>query len=146
MAAKWGLVFAAVVVSLSPTLGQEKQEPIQKEKTGYVKVEIKGMLITDGGEKKTWAIKVKTELGGEFSWPVVFVDAQGKASEELEKTARRFENTAVVVSGELMHLPASTIEWPATPGSASALLGPQKFASPPITCVLARTLREAEKK
>jgi hypothetical protein len=135
MGPRWWIVIAVACVSLAPAPGQDKQGKDQK-KVGPIKVEITGVLLQAGEKPGSWAIKVSPDGGAAFSWPVDFSHAEKGG--ELEKTAQRLRNQSVVLTGELVYIP------PFTDKSPLSRSPPATF--PAIALVLARAIREAEKR
>src|SRR5262245_30514717 len=129
------LSLAVLCIGFASLPAQQRQ--VKEKSEGPIKVEITGMLVQSGDEKGPWIIKISPLAGGEFSWPVSFQDTK-EGSGDLERKAQRLRAKTVVVTGELVHIPSSTIK--ANPLST---LPPTHL--PSFTTVVVRDIQEAKK-
>jgi hypothetical protein len=139
MFAPWVLALTVALTSLPPSPGQQEQARGDK-KTGYVRVEIMGVLKAGDG-KEPWSVQVSPDGIGGFSYPLSF-SAKHAMAGDLERTARGLRNKMVVLTGELWYTPPMPIK-------------PLAFSTdswlPPAQCpgsilVIVESLREAVQK
>jgi len=130
------ILAAAVVFALATARQAAAGEPEKSKKTttDYINVELRGtLLLSEDG--KSWAVKLAPS-GFDFTWPVAFYDKDGKSA-DLEKAARGLRGKAVILTGQLVHIPAQTFNL-----NPLSIWGTTTF--PAYTMITAHTIREAK--
>jgi hypothetical protein len=119
-------VTASGASDLLKTLPKVSIIGVKEWKIGYLRVEMEGTLLKEILDKKEcWSIKVKTDLGGEISLPLVF-----PPSKAMQRTAERLDKQTVIITGEIVR----DLHFPGVGGESF-------LVPPPEPKVLVRTSR-----